>query len=467
MPWYIFTGWWTEPRGGTQWNFANDTVTGNITLYAHWTYKEIFGDLDVYMIDSNGSLIKYVMMDRNLWATGVYNKNFDSQNPNSFGFVYQWWNNYGFPRCNGNATCNYSPITDTQVSVDIVENYIPSKFASSIWIWKNWGNGSSKSWHSNSGNVLKYLWWNGNTTDMQWPCPDGYHVPLASETNNDGWLFRVWGNIYDKTINTITGGKWLWFTFLSYDQELFSSQFLFPHAWNHKKGNTKEEEQNMCWDYWTATPSGTENAINMWFCKDGQNSFYKEHGNFLFTNNSQRNNWSTLRCFKNSTSSANLNIVDWWKKGLITVEKVGGVATINAIKVPENTDASWTDLIFDGWYTSPTFESNTMKTWGDTLSDSVTALYAKWNCPDGSPYNSNNQCALWILVRFMDGETEYTRSVVLSWEEVSAPATNPEKVDTISYDGLNLEQIRLLYLQGHLLHEIWICMHIGISIIMM
>ena len=109
------------------------------------------------------------------------------------------------------------------------------------------------------------------------------------------------------------------------------------------------------------------------------------------------------------------------------MEKVGGVATINAIKVPENTDASWTDLIFDGWYTSPTFESNTMKTWGDTLSDSVTALYAKWNCPDGSPYNSNNQCALWILVRFMDGETEYTRSIVLSWEEVSAPATNPEK----------------------------------------
>ena len=427
LPWYAFTGWWTEPRDGTQWDFANDVVTGNITLYAHWEYEEIFGDLDVYLISSTGAISTYVMMDRNLWATGVYNKNFDSQNPSSFGFVYQWWNNYGFPRCNGNATCNYSPITDTPVSVDIVENYIPSKFASSIWIWKNWGNGSSKSWHSNSGNVLKYLWWNGNTTDMQWPCPDGYHVPLASETNNEGWLFRVWGNIYDKTINTITGGKWLWFTFLSYDQELFSSQFLFPHAWNHKKGNTKEEEQNMCWDYWTATPSGTENAINMWFCKDGDNSYYDANGNFLFTNNSQRNNWSTLRCFKNSTSSANLNIVDWWKKGLITVEKVGGVATINAIKVPENTDASWTDLIFDGWYTSPTFESNTMKTWGDTLSDSVTALYAKWNCPDGSPYNSNNQCALWILVRFMDGETEYTRSIVLSWEEVSAPATNPEK----------------------------------------
>jgi hypothetical protein len=41
-------------------------VTGNITLYAHWTYNEIFGELDVYMIDSNKNLTKKVMMDRNL-----------------------------------------------------------------------------------------------------------------------------------------------------------------------------------------------------------------------------------------------------------------------------------------------------------------------------------------------------------------------------------------------------------------
>ena len=424
LPWYTFTGWWTEPIGGTQWDFANDPVTGNITLYAKWDYNLTYGDLDVYMIDSDGSLVKYVMMDRNMWATSVYNKNFDDQNTGSFGFVYQWWNNYGFPRCNGNGACNYSPITETLVSVDILENYIPSKFASSTWIWKNWDKVSTKSWHV-TGDSVRYLWWNGNTIDMQWPCPDGYHVPLANETNNEGWLFRVWGNIYDKTINTI-GGKGSWFTFLSYDQELFSSQFLLPHAWAHKKGGTNEQDQNICWDYWTATPTDLADARNMWFCKDGQNSFYKEHGNFLFTNASQRNNWSTLRCFKNSTVSANLNIVNWWKKGLITVEKVGGVATINAIKEPENTDASWTDLKFSGWYTSQNFEPSTMKTWGDTLSALETTLYAKWDCPEGLVYNANDLCVTWVLVRFMDGEIEYTRSAVLSWEKVSAP-TDPEK----------------------------------------
>jgi hypothetical protein len=41
-------------------------VTGNITLYAHWEYEEIFGDLDVYLISSTGAISTYVMMDRNL-----------------------------------------------------------------------------------------------------------------------------------------------------------------------------------------------------------------------------------------------------------------------------------------------------------------------------------------------------------------------------------------------------------------
>ena len=84
LPWYTFTGWWTEPIGGTQWDFANDPVTGNITLYAKWDYNLTYGDLDVYMIDSDGSLVKYVMMDRNMWATSVYNKNFDVKNNKNY-----------------------------------------------------------------------------------------------------------------------------------------------------------------------------------------------------------------------------------------------------------------------------------------------------------------------------------------------------------------------------------------------
>ena len=44
LPWYIFTGWWTEPRGGTQWDFVNDPVTTDLTLYAHWIYNFPYGE---------------------------------------------------------------------------------------------------------------------------------------------------------------------------------------------------------------------------------------------------------------------------------------------------------------------------------------------------------------------------------------------------------------------------------------
>jgi uncharacterized repeat protein (TIGR02543 family) len=38
---WVFDGWYTEPVGGTKWNFATDTVTNNTTLYAQWTAAAI------------------------------------------------------------------------------------------------------------------------------------------------------------------------------------------------------------------------------------------------------------------------------------------------------------------------------------------------------------------------------------------------------------------------------------------
>jgi uncharacterized repeat protein (TIGR02543 family) len=43
---YVFAGWYKEPACLTAWNFASDTVTGNITLYAKWTYSYTPPDYD-------------------------------------------------------------------------------------------------------------------------------------------------------------------------------------------------------------------------------------------------------------------------------------------------------------------------------------------------------------------------------------------------------------------------------------
>jgi uncharacterized repeat protein (TIGR02543 family) len=37
---YAFSGWWTAPSGGRQWDFANDIVTQDVVLYARWKEKE-------------------------------------------------------------------------------------------------------------------------------------------------------------------------------------------------------------------------------------------------------------------------------------------------------------------------------------------------------------------------------------------------------------------------------------------
>jgi uncharacterized repeat protein (TIGR02543 family) len=37
---HVFTGWYTQPSGGTEWNFAADPVTSDLTLYARWVVPQ-------------------------------------------------------------------------------------------------------------------------------------------------------------------------------------------------------------------------------------------------------------------------------------------------------------------------------------------------------------------------------------------------------------------------------------------
>lgn len=38
---HTFQGWWTEETGGRQWDFAKDTVTGDMTLWARWKKNDV------------------------------------------------------------------------------------------------------------------------------------------------------------------------------------------------------------------------------------------------------------------------------------------------------------------------------------------------------------------------------------------------------------------------------------------
>ena len=428
LPWYTFTGWWTEPRGGTQWDFDNDIVTGNITLYAHWMYDLENGDLDVYILDANGDISTYVMMDRNIWASEVYNQDFSQQNTGSFGFIYQWWNNWWFERCRGNGTTCHgvgtsNPDTSTsQVDKSIWSNYYNSKYASKTWIAVN----KDTPWQKNP-DVKDNLWWweSDEVSDKQWPCPDWYYVPLKAEFND---IILKWNTLKWYNITANRG-------FSDVEIEDFTHDFLWPLAWAHRKWEITDSEQWGCAEYWTSVTSDTKNAKNIFFCKAGANTWFDGAWNRKYdsTWGATRNNWSTVRCFKNTNTSNLVIDPDWWKGAVISVDKVNGVNTIVALTEPSRTQAGVWALIFSGWYTSPTFESNTKKEARDpvnpqadptvyTLSANETGLYAKWSCPSGHTYDWVN-CASAYNITFdanegffdVGGESKDTKTELLDY----------------------------------------------------
>jgi len=51
---YTFAGWYKEASGDTEWNFATDTVSANVTLYAKWTEAPVDPDTYTVTFDSQG-----------------------------------------------------------------------------------------------------------------------------------------------------------------------------------------------------------------------------------------------------------------------------------------------------------------------------------------------------------------------------------------------------------------------------
>ncbi len=392
LPWYNFVGWYTEAKGGRAWDFANDIVTDDMTLYAHWDYALEFGELDAYLIGSDGAISKYVMMDRNLWASALYDKNYTNPLFDSLGYTYQWWNNRWFERCSGNGTtCFWSgkpnPYTNT-TKVDKTPwwgDYMPSNFTRKYFVETS---GNPRTW-TNNGSNSDNLWWNtSSATDFearQWPCPEWYYVPSSDNIGGSDGLVKKWGNSY--WIDVTANGK-----FWSYEQEIFTSQFLWPLAWHHNKWVKTDSDKWVCADYWTSTSKWKESAVNTRFCKNGWNGTYGNPGYFRYDNVWQRSSAISVRCFKNSKDSANLTInPDGWNGAVIIVDKLNGTNTIIALTNPSKKQGELS-LVFSWWYTSPTFEANTRKEEKDlanpqadptvyTLSANETGLYAKWDCP--------------------------------------------------------------------------------------
>ena len=107
--------------------------------------------------------------DKNLWATQVYTS--WTVTVANWWYVYQWWNMHGF-----DWTDTSSWTTDTN-RVDATWYSQSNPYDSSTWIKQSY-------WDSSK---------NTNLWGTQWPCPNGYHIMLASDFNAiKTVLWKIW-----------------------------------------------------------------------------------------------------------------------------------------------------------------------------------------------------------------------------------------------------------------------------------
>ena len=128
----------------------------------------------------------FTIMDRNLWATTTWA--WTNAGIESYGYYYQWWNNYGF-----HVTWDIENIQNyDEANIDATQ-YGPGNYYSSsifiiwntFWEWASvwnynlrWGEDDTlqnNRWYDVENNRVI------NAENRQWPCPSWYHVPSVWE----------------------------------------------------------------------------------------------------------------------------------------------------------------------------------------------------------------------------------------------------------------------------------------------
>ena len=297
---YMFMWWFDESSNSTtRYKFQWTILTWDLTLTAHWAP---FNDIVyTWIIDWEEKTV--ILMDRNMWATMVWAG--ETNSTGSYGFYYQWGNNYGFyydkPTRTINTQTGTKYINDSYgpnnwfygeefVNLDVTDWLTPSN--SNLWWWA-WDNADNN-----------YDNWNKRYT-RQWPCPKGYHVPSEWEwrklirlfmNNNypdlaettilsDSWISNVWINWWDYSITTAI-------------RDDIVNTFYFPSAWRATKTyvwNRQIGETSSNWwpraTFWSSSPITNERSI--WFEVKFNPSAFN-----LWWWSDERWHAKTLRCFK-------------------------------------------------------------------------------------------------------------------------------------------------------------------------
>lgn len=123
--------------------------TNSWTVLYQWTWSAwvFYNPTDWLISISSDWTTWYTLMDKNLWATVVYNY-WDTMTEANCGKVYQWGNNYAF---SWDADYDVSQITQSATQVDVTWYWPWNYYSSSTWITTNPRQSSANDWNN--------LWW--------------------------------------------------------------------------------------------------------------------------------------------------------------------------------------------------------------------------------------------------------------------------------------------------------------------
>jgi len=331
----LYTALWLMGLMGTLaiWVVNANSETINIT-WTNWTIIQTnyqkWDDLELYFLSWDWTTSHFTIMDRNLWATGVYNQNYDSPNAASYWYYYQWWNNYGFP--------NQWKVTGSSTQVD-ASAYGPGNYYSSGSFIKN-------SWRWDTTDNANLWWWeSGDVSDKQWPCPTWYHVPSTTEWK---WIYDNWDRA-----NTVTSNK----------RTQWASDLLIPFAGYRYNSSAGVNFQGSYGYYWSSSRYNADNAYYLRFSSSA-----------LLPLNDYRALGFSVRCFKNSPSSTftfTLNS-NGWNKAVVAFTGTVWSGKFTTLWTPTRTNST-----FDGWYDAQEWW-NKLWVWSGVVAN----IYARWTCPE-------------------------------------------------------------------------------------
>ena len=317
--WYMFKWRYTTSNCQTRWDgIVDDTTSNEISVYA--CYLPFTDSIFTF------SGVSFTIMDRNLWAENTW----------AYGYYYQWWNNYWF---GGNQ---FTPAISTDLVQTNTYNNLP---------WWPWNYYSSSNFISRSSSPYRWentrndnlWWWNLWEVDRQWPCPDGYHVPLQSERKA----------AYDSYIKD-------WWTSIN-----FASSLWLPLAWYRNANWWGVSNEWLLWWYWTSKAYDGDKAYALTFTPDS----------ITVTDNKYRSYANSLRCFKDTDEVT----ISFDSNGGDEIEsqtfKRYEARTLTLKPIPTKEWDEW----FAGWFTDTWLTQEFVWANNKYVSSDIT-LYAKWWC---------------------------------------------------------------------------------------